>query len=122
MPACRHMSASVSPPSPVTAPARKRVVLFALVFVGFAALLASLAIVEHAKVTRIPGRVLQVVDADTIEVRLAKGTVRVRLHAIDAPELDQPWGPESLRALGKMVLGKDIEFEPLEEGADGRIV
>ena len=41
------------------------------------------------------GRVTRVVDGDTIEVKLDSGPIRVRLHAIDAPEEAQPYGKEA---------------------------
>ena len=54
--------------------------------------------------------------------QVATGSMRVRLHAIDAPELDQPWGPEATQALSKMVLGKNVALEPLEQDQDDRLV
>jgi micrococcal nuclease len=103
---------------------RKRAVLLAWagVSVALAALLSVLAVVEHEESPRYPGRVTRVFDADAIEVRLKTGPIRVRLHAIDAPELDQPWGPEATRALSGMILGKDVALEPVDEDRDGRIV
>jgi endonuclease YncB( thermonuclease family) len=74
--------------------------------VSLVALLSVLAVVEHEDAPDCPARVTRIIDADTIEVRLATGSMRVRLYAIDAPELDQPWGPEATQALSKMILGK----------------
>jgi len=55
----------------------------------------------------ITGRVVRVIDGDTVLLRgagLGIPPLRVRLAGIDAPELRQPYGPEAKRALEKMVL------------------
>lgn len=103
---------------------KKRVVLIARIAVvaALAALLSVLAVVEHEEPAKVPGRVTRIIDADTIEVRLKTGQIRVRLYAIDAPEMDQPWGPEATQALSKLVLRQTVEIEPVEEDTDGRIV
>jgi endonuclease YncB( thermonuclease family) len=90
--------------------------------VSLIALLSVLAVVEKEESPKFPGRVTRIIDADTIEVRLETGPIRVRLHAIDAPELDQPWGPEATQALSKMILGKNVALQPFDEDRDGRIV
>ncbi len=63
----------------------------------------------------LPGRVVGVIDGDTLDVRLASGVLRVRLHAIDAPERGQPWGDAARRALTSLAFGRDIELEPIEQ-------
>ena len=40
----------------------------------------------------LPGHVIAVHDGDTISVRTAKATLRVRLADIDCPEMAQPHG------------------------------
>jgi endonuclease YncB( thermonuclease family) len=117
------MSAVTPRPAP-EASARKRALIIGWValVVALAALLSVLAVVEHEESPKYPGRVTRIMDADTIEVRLESGPIRVRLHAIDAPELDQPWGPEATQALAKMILGKKVALEPVDEDQDHRIV
>jgi endonuclease YncB( thermonuclease family) len=124
MAACSIMSTFKSAPPAAAASQKKRAVLFAwlAVIAALVALLSVLAVVDHEESPKFPGQVTRIVDADTIEVRLNTGPIRVRLHAIDAPELDQPWGPEATRALSKMILGKNVALEPLEEDQDHRIV
>jgi endonuclease YncB( thermonuclease family) len=63
----------------------------------------------------LPGRVVGVIDGDTLDVRLASGVLRVRLHAIDAPERGQPWGDAARRALSSLAFGRDVELEPIEQ-------
>ena len=111
-------------PSTSEASRKRRAVLlgWSALIVSLIALLSVLAVVEHEDVHRLPGRVTRIIDADTIEVRLATGSMRVRLYAIDAPELDQPWGPEATQALSKMILGKKVELEPFEQDRYDRLV
>lgn len=118
------MSTFASGPAPTAASEKKRAVLFAWIAViaALAALLSVIAVVDHEESPRFPGRVTRIFDADTIEVRLETGAIRVRLHAIDAPELDQPWGPEATQALSKMILRKDVALEPLAQDQGDRIV
>jgi micrococcal nuclease len=70
----------------------------------------------------LPGRVVGVVDGDTVDVRLASGMVRVRLHAIDAPERNQPRGAASKAVLSKLAYGKDVGVEPIEQDRYDRLV
>ena len=117
------MATSTSGPS--ATPAQKRVVLLGrlAVVAALAGLLSVLAVVvEREESPKYPGKVTRILDADTIEVRLQTGPIRVRLHAIDAPELDQPWGPEATQALSKMILGKTVALEPFDEDEQNRIV
>ena len=48
--------------------------------------------------------------------------IRVRLHAIDAPERDQPHGAASKQALSKLVYGKQVNAEPIEQDRYDRLV
>lgn len=70
----------------------------------------------------LPGVVVGVVDGDTADIRLQSGMIRVRLHAIDAPERDQPHGAASKQALSKLVYGKPVNVEPVEQDRYDRLV
>jgi micrococcal nuclease len=70
----------------------------------------------------LPGTVVGVVDGDTADIRLQSGMIRVRLHAIDAPERDQPHGAASKQALSKLVYGKPVNVEPIEQDRYDRLV
>lgn len=52
------------------------------------------------------GEVIEVIDGDTVVVRVKGEEKKVELNGIDAPELGQPYGKEAASALSKMVLGK----------------
>lgn len=63
---------------------------------------------------RIAATVVAVHDGDTITVVIHGGaTERVRLAAIDAPELTQPFGRESRDLLAQSVDGRSIELDQL---------
>lgn len=56
--------------------------------------------------------VVQVVDGDTIEIRLPDGRLeRVRLIGIDAPELGEPGSAEATARLAELVEGEQIRLE-----------
>ena len=70
----------------------------------------------------LPGVVVGIVDGDTADVRVQSGMIRVRLHALDAPERDQPHGMASKQALSKLVYGKNVHVEPIEQDRYDRLV
>ena len=59
------------------------------------------------------GVVTRVSDGDTFWMRPAGGTryLKVRIEGIDAPEICQPWGLESKRALESLLLRKTVRIE-----------
>jgi endonuclease YncB( thermonuclease family) len=109
------------PPAEASQKRAVRIAQFAVV-ASLAALLSVLAVVDQDESPRFSGRVMRIIDADAIEVKLETGPTRVRLHAIDAPELDQPWGLEATQALSKMILRKNVTLELVDEDRDGHIV
>ena len=76
-----------------------------------------------------PVRVSRVKDGDgCVAVRLGwfgrtQGTFEVRLHAIDAPEHDQPFGREATNMLRRIAEGKRFNFKVWEpQDQYGRVV
>lgn len=71
---------------------------------------------------RIPwiGRVVRVVDGDSIEARFLWTTRRIRLSAIDAPEWTQPHGREATAALERIALGRTALLLPSGTDTYGR--
>ena len=67
---------------------------------------------------RISGVVTSVHDGDTINV----DGESVRLASIDAPELDQAYGPSSRAHLAAMVLGQSVTVTYAQKDAYGRVV
>jgi endonuclease YncB( thermonuclease family) len=70
----------------------------------------------------LPGVVVGVIDGDTADVRLDSGMIRVRFHAIDAPESGQPHGKAAKAALADLIFGKAVEVEPFEQDRYDRLV
>ncbi|GFE79236.1 hypothetical protein GCM10011487_12360 [Steroidobacter agaridevorans] len=68
------------------------------------------------------GRVVKVIDGDTIDVRLQSGLIRVRFHGVDAPENAQNHGKEATAALSLLVMDKDVQIEPFEQDRYDRLV
>lgn len=84
----------------------------------------NLAVPVRAEETRavLQGVVVGVVDGDTADVRLASGMIRVRFHAIDAPESGQPHGKAAKAALSDLIFGKAVDVEPFEQDRYDRLV
>ena len=57
--------------------------------------------------------VLNVVDGDTIKVKFENKVKKIRLSAIDAPEIKQNHGKESKKFLSDLIKKKKIKFHKL---------
>jgi len=68
------------------------------------------------------GRVVAVIDGDTIEVLVDAERLRVRLADIDTPERGQPWAAHSKRALSQRVFGKQVRVNAVTVDRYGRTV
>ncbi len=68
------------------------------------------------------GRVLRVIDGDTVDVRLDSGRIRVRLQGIDAPERDQPGGAEATGFLARRLQDRDVLLKPVSQDQYDRLV
>lgn len=69
------------------------------------------------------GRVVKVLDGDTIEVLLSeKTTVRVRLAGIDAPERGQPFSRMATQAVRDMAAEKTVRIETQSKDWYGRTI
>jgi endonuclease YncB( thermonuclease family) len=101
---------------PVAAPLR---VLLAVLVVAAGPVRGEL---PRAELPRLPGTVVGIVDGDTVDVRLESGMIRVRLHGVDAPERDQPYGKSARRALSRLVYLETVEIEPVEQDQSQRLV
>lgn len=63
---------------------------------------------------QISGTVVGITDGDTISVRTADRTVKVRLVHIDTPEPGQAFGTKAKEAIAGMVFGKEVEVTGTE--------
>jgi endonuclease YncB( thermonuclease family) len=68
------------------------------------------------------GIVSRVIDGDTLELTISGSQLRIRLAEIDAPERDQPYGPEATAALEQLVLGRGVRIEVVDIDRYGRTV
>jgi endonuclease YncB( thermonuclease family) len=68
------------------------------------------------------GRVVGVGDGDTITVLRDRAEVRVRIHAIDCPELHQAFGRKAKALTSELVFGKSVLVLPVTSDKYGRIV
>lgn len=87
------------------------------------AALLVLAAVPPALAAELEGRVVAIVDGDTLDILTRdRNTVRVRLAEIDAPERRQPFGTRAREALSALAFGKDARVEIVDRDRWGRAV
>jgi endonuclease YncB( thermonuclease family) len=87
-----------------------------------AAFILALALASPAFAEFFEGRVVKVMDGDTIDVLVGQQTRRVRLFGIDTPERGQPWYQKSKRALSRRVFGKEVRVNDVDTDRYGRTV
>lgn len=68
------------------------------------------------------GKVISVLDGDTIIVLKSNKKISVRLAAIDCPEKGQAWNQEAKQFTSDMVLGKVVKVVPLGQGMNDPII
>ncbi|EBP3183536.1 micrococcal nuclease [Salmonella enterica] len=71
---------------------------------------------------QIQGKVIRVLDGDTIEVLQEQQPVRVRLLNIDAPEKKQPFGRWSTNQLKAMLEGQSVTVSYTQTDRYGRVL
>jgi micrococcal nuclease len=85
-----------------------------------------LVLLAFVALSRLPApeatTVAWVADGDTLTVRSGEKTVRVRLHGIDAPEGDQPFGDQSKQSLTELAQGKRVTLQVMDTDRYGRTV
>lgn len=90
--------------------------------VWIAALCLWLAAPVALAATLLEGKVTRITDGDSLwlEPAAPAAPVELRLEGIDAPEICQAWGPEAKRALGELVLGKEVSVKTVGRDTHGR--
>lgn len=71
---------------------------------------------------RFSGRVVRILDGDTIEVLRAGRPVRVRLHGIDCPERHQAFGTAARKFTAERAFGKAVTVLVRDKDRYGRTV
>lgn len=96
--------------------------------VVFLSLILCFAFYSLAALRTVTGTVNKVTDGDTIHLTTPEQTIlKVRLYGIDAPETakishqtgqinipGQPYGEESMKALGQKIMGKQVRLDILD--------
>jgi micrococcal nuclease len=70
----------------------------------------------------LPGKVIKVIDGDTVDVLLSSGRIRVRLQGVDAPESDQPGGAAATAWLTQQLQNQQVQLEPVSQDQYDRMV
>lgn len=68
------------------------------------------------------GKVVGVIDGDTIEVLNEQTPIRIRLHGIDCPEKGQPFGKRAKQAASALAFGKDVTVDDRGRDRYGRTI
>jgi len=95
-------------------------------FLSFLFLLCFSLVAFGCTAHSFPARVVAVADGDTITIEPIEGgkRERVRLHGIDAPETNQPYGQAAKAFVTDAVLFKVVDVQVTPQGRDryGRII
>ncbi|MCJ8330932.1 MAG: thermonuclease family protein [Lentisphaeria bacterium] len=68
------------------------------------------------------GKVVRVIDGDTIVVLVDKKEIKVRLYGIDAPEKGQPFGTQAKKTLSDLIFGKEVHCVQTDVDFFGRSI
>lgn len=68
------------------------------------------------------GRVVGVIDGDTLDVLVEGEARRIRIADIDTPERGQPWARRAKQALSRRVFGKEVRINEVAVDSYGRTV
>ncbi|MEN8141764.1 MAG: thermonuclease family protein [Thermodesulfobacteriota bacterium] len=68
------------------------------------------------------GKVMQVIDGDTVKVARNGSIEKIRLYGIDAPEKDQPFGRKATGSAAQLTLGEVVRVEEVTRDRYGRLV
>lgn len=82
-----------------------------------------LLILAPAVQAMLNGRVVRVIDGDTVVVLTEAATeLRIRLAGIDAPEKGQPFGQRARQFLSCLVAGRVVEISGASRDRYGRVL
>ncbi len=89
---------------------------------GFIVLLLLAAGLLPAEEVEWSGKVIRVIDGDTIAVLYGKKPVRIRLFGIDCPEHGQAYYKKARKFTSSLVFGKGVRVKPVNTDIYGRTV
>jgi endonuclease YncB( thermonuclease family) len=84
------------------------------------AVLLSILLASAALAADFSGRVVRVLDGDTIEVLHNHHAERIRLNGIDCPEKGQPYGTRAKQAASALLFGKQVTLRTYGKDKYGR--
>lgn len=84
-----------------------------------ALLVCALALASSATFADFTGRVVKIVDGDTLSVLVNKNQIRVRLYGIDAPDRRQAFYVRSRQSLAQLCADKQAHVEERGKGSLG---
>lgn len=90
--------------------------------IRFLFFIALIVLCPFASAAEFSGKVIAVLDGDTLLVIRDGHPVKVRFAEIDAPEKAQPFGMASKKSLSEMVMGKQIKVVSRAVDDYGRLV
>jgi len=85
-----------------------------------ASLLCALALAAPRQA--VEGKVVRIVDGDTIDILVNRRTLRIRFYGIDAPERGQPYATQARRQLGDWIAGQQVRAVIVDRDRYGRAV
>lgn len=84
---------------------------------------ASTASQSFPPAAAVSGVATRITDGDTFTLRYSSGEDdSVRLHGIDTPERDQPYGPAAGAELARLIEDREVRVEIVERDNYGRLV
>ena len=109
----------------ITDPRATRHILACIVLCGLAAAAIPVSGQVRALIgTRFEARIVSIVDGDTVDaVPLgSKGTIRIRLHGIDAPERGEPFSSAATKSTRVLLFDQRVTIEGRDVDRYGRLV
>lgn len=76
---------------------------------------------SHTADYQLPGRVLRIIDGDSLVLDVQGSQYRIELWGIDAPEGNQPWGEAAADQLNRTLTGSFVNVRIDGGGSDGRV-
>lgn len=82
----------------------------------------TIGIIATLLACQLTGKVVSVYDGDTLTVRTASETIKVRLIHIDSPERGQAFGTKARQNLSDLTFGKEVTLEGSERDRYKRLL
>lgn len=83
-------------------------------------ILFGLCCYSFASAADFAGKVISILDGDSIEVLQNNRSIRIRLHGIDCPEKGQAFGKRAKQATVALLFGKEVMLKTFDKDRYGR--